>query len=578
MHRLYKHFSSPHFVIALLVTTVCAWAGDRSSQSVHPLPPDVVRQTNGVYLVENHSTAGMVWHLTGQRGATVVHLDAHDDCRFVADDKLERLTPLWKTDDTDEIFRLSDLSYVSGFKVRPEETLFDLGNFIYPCMADGTVSLFIWVVPDLSLNDGSRARLKGHLVSALRLEAPPFTDHEDGSFSFPLLKGKMVVTTLTTMPILPPGAILDLDVDFFAFPRALTDIHLEGDLQWDPESVCERLAEIAPNPSLTTISASVYGGYLPLMFRFLADACFDRLVSGTYPAYARRHLETVLAMRRTAAAVPLPPAPTDAIYEPAYQHLAGLLKLIECKPTEAFAHMEKASSLSPVFRKAWLDSAEALRYMGDLEAAGESIRRFERDTGHATTESQTERVHLLRLLDRFDEAERMARELTDWNPDPHLLLLHGGVLAQMKRYAEASEAYRRVIAVHPQDHLAAYNLAYVCEQQGHIDEAIAYYRTAVALRDDLAAAHENLGYLLMRQREFTDAETHLRRAIEVNPGKATAWGNLGFVLLETGRPADAVSCFQKAVEIAPNLTKAREGLAAALKATTRATAREVAPR
>lgn len=540
--------------------------------------PGVVRQTNNVYLVENHSSAGMIWYRSGRRGLTVVHLDAHDDCRYVPPETIGKLDQLRKARAWDEIFRLSDLSTVSGFKVRPKETLFDLGNFIYPCMADGTVSRFIWVVPDLSMDDTSRARLKGHLGSALRLATPEFTDHEDGSFSFPLLKGTMVVTSLNAMSALPPGAILDLDVDFFAFPRALTDIHLEGDMQWAPESVCGRLAEMVPDPALTTISASVYGGYLPLMFRFLADACFDRLASGSYPAYARRHLDTVLAMRRTASPVPLPPAPTDAVYEPAYQHLAGLLKLIERKPTEAFTHMERAASLSPVYRKAWLDSAEALRYMGDLEAAQESIRRFEHDMGHATTGSRTEQVHLLRLLDRFDEAEGMARELADWNPDPHLLLLHGGVLAQMQRYDEASEVYHRVLAIHPQDYLAAYNLAYVHDQQGKTAEAITYYRATVALRDDFAAAHENLGFLLMRKKAFTGAEVHLRRALEINPNKATAWGNLGSVLLETDRPEDAVPCFRKALELAPDLAKVHEGLAVALEASARATARETPPR
>ena len=114
-----KHHSSVALIAILSLWVSAAYGGS--------LPPGVVRHTNGVYLVENHSSAGMLWHRTGQRGATVVHLDAHDDCRFVAADKLERLDRLWKAKARDEIFRLSDLSFVSGFKVRPEDTLFDLG-------------------------------------------------------------------------------------------------------------------------------------------------------------------------------------------------------------------------------------------------------------------------------------------------------------------------------------------------------------------------------------------------------------------------------------------------------------------
>lgn len=525
--------------------------------------PGVVRQTNNVYLVENHSSAGMVWYRSGQRGLTVVHLDAHDDCRYVAPEKIDQFRRLRQARQWDEIFRLSDLNYVSGFEVRPEDAIFDLGNFVYPTIADGIVSRFIWVVPDLAIDDRQRVRLKRHLAAALQIDEPEFTDHADGSFSFPLLGGMMVVTTLNALPAQPPGTILDLDVDFFAFAHALTDTHLKQKLQWSPETVCGRLAATVPEPALITISASVYGGYLPLTFRFLADACFDTLATGAYPDYTRQHLDAVITMRRTASPVPLPPAPGNPVYQAAHHYLAGMLDLIQRKPAAAFVHMQRAAHLSPVYRKAWLDSAEALRYMGNLEAAGESIERFERDVGHATIESVTARVHLLRLRGQLEEAERKARGLTEWNPDAHLLLLHGGVLAQMQRYDNAADVYRRILARHPQQYLATYNLAYVREQQGALNEAIAYYRATVVLRDDFAAAHENLGFLLMQQKQLTDAETHLRRALEINPLLATAWGNLGYILLETARPRDALSCFRKALSIDASLSKAHDGLAAA---------------
>jgi tetratricopeptide (TPR) repeat protein len=550
-----KHHSRVVLIAMLSLWVSAAYGGS--------LPPGVVRQSNGVYLVENHSSAGMLWHRTGQRGATVIHLDAHDDCRFVAAKKLERLAKLKRAGQWDRIFRLSDLSYVSGFKVRPEDTLFDLGNFIYPCMADGTVSRFIWVLPDLTLDDAARARLKGHLVSALHLKAPAFTDQADGSFSFALLKGTMVVTTLAALPPQPKGAILDLDIDFFAFPRALTDIHIKGDLQWDPEAVCERLVQLVPDPALTTISASVYGGYLPLIFRFMADACFDQLVTGAFPPYARQHLDVVLKMRRASTPVPAPPAPTNPIYRPAHQHLKGMLQLMQRDMASAMTLMEAAASNSPIYAKALLDASEALRHMGYFEAASESVQRFEDLTGHSTTESRSEHVHVLRGQGQQEEAEAVVRELTQWNPDPHLLLLHGGVLTELQRYTEAREVYLRILTMHPQDHLAAYNLAYIEELQGNADDAILHYRQAIALRDNFAAAHENVGYLLARQKRFREALEHLEHATSISPKDPGAWAGLGDVQAVLGALEQAKASYERALLLqtdGPEATHARDSL------------------
>ncbi|NQU39022.1 MAG: tetratricopeptide repeat protein [Lentisphaerae bacterium] len=528
-----------------------------------PLALGVVRQSNGVYLVENHSSAGIVWHLAGQRGATVVHLDAHDDCRFVSQEKLDRLTTLWKQGATDEIFRLSDLGNVSSFKVRPEDTLYDLGNFIYPCISDGTVARLIWVLPDFSLDASARARLQSHLATALHLETPRFTNQPDGSFSFPLLEATMVVTTLDAMQPLPAGALLDIDVDFFAFDRALTDIHLKGDLQWDPELVCTRLATLVPSPAITTISASVYGGYLPLLFRFIADACFDEFASDSYPPYARRHLDAILTMRRTAAPVALPPPPEDPTYCPAHRHLEGLLNLMQHEPEKAFALMEAAAREKPIYAKALLDAAEALRHMGQPETASASIDRFEALQGGATTESRAERVHVLRALGRLNEAETMAKVLVAWNPDPHLLLLHGGILVELQRYDEATVIYKHILVQHPQDYLAAYNLGYLEELQGHAERAMALYRQAIALRPAFAAAHENLGYLLARESAFEEARRHLESAIALAPEKTTAWVGLGDVLSVLDQYAQATASYEEVLRLqpeGPEATHARQSL------------------
>ena len=43
--------------------------------------PGVGHRERNCYLIENHSSAYIVWHANNVTNATLVHLDTHDDCR-----------------------------------------------------------------------------------------------------------------------------------------------------------------------------------------------------------------------------------------------------------------------------------------------------------------------------------------------------------------------------------------------------------------------------------------------------------------------------------------------------------------
>ncbi|GAG11179.1 unnamed protein product, partial [marine sediment metagenome] len=110
--------------------------------------------------MENHSTAYIVWHALNIKNATVVHLDTHDDCRYVPPEKIAALEKLVARRDYAEIFRLSDLESSFKFRVKPDKFLYDLGSFLYPCIVDGTISTFYWVVPDKILEPAKRLHLQ----------------------------------------------------------------------------------------------------------------------------------------------------------------------------------------------------------------------------------------------------------------------------------------------------------------------------------------------------------------------------------------------------------------------------------
>ena len=100
--------------------------------------------------------------------------------------------------------------------------------------------------------------MKLHLQKVLRLNSlPEFKEDARGSFSFRVLAAEVIVTAFENLPKMPSGALLDLDVDFFAFPHAMSSNHLMGPLLWDPAAVCKKLTRLVPDPAVVTVSSSV---------------------------------------------------------------------------------------------------------------------------------------------------------------------------------------------------------------------------------------------------------------------------------------------------------------------------------
>ena len=485
-----------------------------------PALPGVQRHAGNVYLVENHSTAYLVWHALGIRNATLVHIDTHDDCRSVSDAKLEALGRLAAAGDFDGIYARSDLGFQFRFEVSPDDLLFDIGSFVYPCVRDGTIGRFIWVIPDLDPAAADLDHLQAHLAKQLAPAAFTFRNRA-GGFSFDVHGCPVIVTTLAALEPLPSGALLDLDIDFFAFRHAMDDRHLPDALVHDPEKVLAVLRARVPAPAAVTVSSSVPGGYLPLTLRFLADAGFDVLTGKPYPAEARALLSAVTVTRRTGEPADLPPAPGPAHYAAAHAYLGGLHELMRGNPGEAAAALERAARLVPVYAKALIDASEAMRMAADADAGEQFVARYEAMVGDVDTLAVGARAHLHRLRGDLVTAERLARRLVDWSPDNHHRLLLGGICFEAGKLAAAAEQYGLALARQPRHAGAAYNLALVEERLGQDDKAVRHYRQAIERRPDFLAAHENLGLMMMRRGDLEAARRHLEAARSLNPLKTS---------------------------------------------------------
>ena len=128
-------------------------------------------------------------------------------------------------------------------------------------------------------------------------------------------------------------------------------------------------------------------------------------------------------------------------------------------------------------------------------------------------------------------------------------------LIQKQDYAPAEPLLRKVTADEPANYVAWFDLGFVENALGKLDESIAAYRKSVEAKPSVFESNLNLGLQLAKTRS-PEAENFLRAATVLTPerdtngGRARAWLSLGHVL-EKSKPDDALAAFEKAALLAP---------------------------
>lgn len=133
---------------------------------------------------------------------------------------------------------------------------------------------------------------------------------------------------------------------------------------------------------------------------------------------------------------------------------------------------------------------------------------------------------------RYDEAERISRDLVDRDPaDLQARALLGLALAQR---GQPDEALRYLIKSpdHPAVHLGR---ALALGQLGDFLEAEAAVRQALKLAPDSAEAHRALGTTLTQQGRHGEALAEFTRALKLDPENAAAQAARDAVLLRLGQ-------------------------------------------
>ena len=124
--------------------------------------------------------------------------------------------------------------------------------------------------------------------------------------------------------------------------------------------------------------------------------------------------------------------------------------------------------------------------------------------------------------------------------------------SEKKKFDEAVPAWKKALALDPDDPRAHDNLGVALAETGRIDDAIAEYRRSLELNSGSSHTHNNLGTALAEKGMLEDAFQHFEKAVELNPDNASAQINLGNVLaLKKEHVDEALVHLRRGVELDP---------------------------
>jgi tetratricopeptide (TPR) repeat protein len=146
---------------------------------------------------------------------------------------------------------------------------------------------------------------------------------------------------------------------------------------------------------------------------------------------------------------------------------------------------------------------------------------------------------------RLDRRARLPQEISkDW-------YRAGRDLYQRQQYDEAIAAFRRVLALDPENARSWYYLGRSYTSLRKYQQALEAYGHAIAINPLNTAVWNNKGLIYRGLGQTETAITAFQRAIEIDPGYFNGWYNLGLVYLDQEHYDLACDAFDHALAIHP---------------------------
>ena len=199
--------------------------------------------------------------------------------------------------------------------------------------------------------------------------------------------------------------------------------------------------------------------------------------------------------------------------------------------------------------------------MGDADKALKDVRgmlKGDGDAGSNSSSASDDRQVYITLaqmntrLRRFSDAEQALDKAdalsTKTDDKEYIWFLRGSTFEREKRYPEAEEQFKKVLASDPQHASALNYLGYMlADQNMKLEEAFGYIKRAVDLDPTNGAYLDSIGWAYFRLGKYELAEDNLVKASQKINTDPTVHDHLGDLYQKTGRLKLAASNWERAL-------------------------------
>lgn len=234
-----------------------------------------------------------------------------------------------------------------------------------------------------------------------------------------------------------------------------------------------------------------------------------------------------------------------------YQQLVDTLRE-QKRYDEANTLLKEAAARFPTERGLKLVYLGSLADNGRPEQAIAGARAMLNGNAKEDREVHLAMAQIYNRLRLFREAEAAAEEAEKLSTTPeerdYVAFVQGSIFERQKKYDQAEERFRKVLATDPQNAMALNYLGYMLADRGvRLQEAATMIKKAVELDPQNGAYLDSLGWAYFRQGDYALAEENLIKAQTRNPSDPTIHDHLAELYNKTGRLKQAVTHWERAM-------------------------------
>lgn len=207
----------------------------------------------------------------------------------------------------------------------------------------------------------------------------------------------------------------------------------------------------------------------------------------------------------------------------------------------ALAQADQAVKLEPKSPDAHRLVGTLLCQTGSMEQGVEHLQRSLKLVEHPTT-----RMNLAKALVALGRHEEAESAVAIRQAGPELARMHGDILKQRGKFAEAAAAYRRALSLNPSYADAWNNLGNTLRELDDISGAIEAFDRAAQLNPNAAVIRSNKAAALNSQERHDEALLAAEHALHLTPNFSPALLELGKALFAFGRSAEAIDALSRA--------------------------------